>query len=283
MPASALEIGTGWYPVVAMGMFLCGVDSIWTYDIAPLLAPDRLDRMLAFFDAYGRSGELSRQLPSAHPQRIERLLELRATRDHPAHVLASAGIHTVAGDARRTGLPDGAVDLTFSTAVLEYIAFPALIQLFRECRRVGSPAAAMSHYVDLSDQYSHFDPRISPINFLRFPSQHWKHFDNDLIPQSRLRISDYRSAIEQAGWDVRTEISDRADAIELARVRVAPEFRGYSAADLLVVRAWLTMLPRDEPGGGSLVAPPDLPPRSLRGASRYGGVGFGTFPSDSQR
>ncbi len=246
MPASALEIGTGWYPVVAVGLFLCGVERIWTYDIAPLLASDRLDRMLAFFDDYARSGELNRQLPAARPQRIERLRQLRTAHSPPGDLLASVGIRAVVGDARRTGLPAGVVDLIFSTAVLEYIAFPALVELFRELRRVASPAAAMSHYVDLSDQYSHFDRRITPFNFLRYPTRHWKYLDNALIPQNRLRISDYRSAVAHGGWDLRTEITDRADESQLAQVRMAPEFRRYPLPDLLVLSAWLTALPKDD-------------------------------------
>src|SRR4051794_17246285 len=37
-PASALELGTGWYPIVPLALFLCGVGKVWTYDIAPLLS-----------------------------------------------------------------------------------------------------------------------------------------------------------------------------------------------------------------------------------------------------
>src|SRR5438270_9010803 len=34
---SAFELGTGWFPVVSIGLFLCGAREVWTWDIAPLL------------------------------------------------------------------------------------------------------------------------------------------------------------------------------------------------------------------------------------------------------
>lgn len=244
VPAVAVEIGTGWHPVVAIGLFLCGVEAVWTYDITPLLAPDRVERVLAFFDRYARSGELNQHLPAALPERVERLRRLRSAHSDPAEILVGLGVQAVVGDARSTGLPDGTVDLILSTAVLEYIALPALIELFGELRRIASPDAAMSHYVDLSDQYSHFDRRITAFNFLRYPTRYWQRLDNALIPQNRLRISDYRSAIEQGGWVVRKESAVRADAAQLTEIRVAPEFRIYRLADLLVVNAWLAAIPK---------------------------------------
>ena len=29
----ALELGTGWFPVVPIGLFLCGASEVWTWDI----------------------------------------------------------------------------------------------------------------------------------------------------------------------------------------------------------------------------------------------------------
>ena len=41
-PDSTLELGTGWYPVVPISMFLLGADSINTIDITPLLDKENL-------------------------------------------------------------------------------------------------------------------------------------------------------------------------------------------------------------------------------------------------
>src|SRR5437879_9381556 len=43
------EVGTGWFPVVPVGLFLCGAGEIWTFDIASLVRPSRLRQVLAGF------------------------------------------------------------------------------------------------------------------------------------------------------------------------------------------------------------------------------------------
>jgi hypothetical protein len=39
---SAFELGTGWFPTVPIGLFLCGAREVWTWDIVPFLRRDRL-------------------------------------------------------------------------------------------------------------------------------------------------------------------------------------------------------------------------------------------------
>ena len=65
---TALEVGTGWYPVVPVGLYLCGAAEIWTYDVTPLLNAGRVRRMLAMFDESARGGNLQKHLPGAWPE-----------------------------------------------------------------------------------------------------------------------------------------------------------------------------------------------------------------------
>src|SRR5689334_9658857 len=46
------ELGTGWYPVVPVGLYLCGAKEIWTSDIASFLSPQRLKVMFGRFLEY---------------------------------------------------------------------------------------------------------------------------------------------------------------------------------------------------------------------------------------
>ena len=39
---SVLELGTGWFPIVPVGLYLCGASEIWTFDIVPLLRSSRM-------------------------------------------------------------------------------------------------------------------------------------------------------------------------------------------------------------------------------------------------
>src|SRR5438309_294473 len=45
----ALELGAGWYPTIAVGLYLCGAKQIWLVDIDPLLKSERLSRMMELF------------------------------------------------------------------------------------------------------------------------------------------------------------------------------------------------------------------------------------------
>ncbi len=46
---SAFELGTGWFPTVPLGLFLCGAQEVWTWDVAPLLRRDRLEGTIRRF------------------------------------------------------------------------------------------------------------------------------------------------------------------------------------------------------------------------------------------
>jgi hypothetical protein len=51
---TALELGTGWYPMIPIALYLCGASKIWTVDIVPLLRPDAMQTTLRLFIARTR-------------------------------------------------------------------------------------------------------------------------------------------------------------------------------------------------------------------------------------
>ncbi|MDP9333501.1 MAG: class I SAM-dependent methyltransferase [Actinomycetota bacterium] len=245
---TALELGTGWYPVVPVGLFLCGASEVWTYDIAPLLQRGRVERTLRAFYEFAADGALQQRLPWVIPERLERLreaLESAATSRTGSHraLLESLNIHLFVQDARATGLASASVDLFVSTGVLEYIPRPTLAGLFREFRRICVEGAVMCHQIDLSDEFAYFDPSIGAFNFLRYSSRRWKYLDSPIVPQNRLRISDYRQVISEAGFVIVSETNTDGKETELAGIRLAPEFQAYSKADLLVIRSTLVAQP----------------------------------------
>ena len=102
----------------------------------------------------------------------------------------------------------------------------------------------MSHTIGLGDQYAAYDSKITRLNFLRFSDRTWRWLDNPIIPLNRLRVSDYRRALSESGFEVVDEISQRADSVDLARTPLAPRFRGYSIEDLAVIHTWLVAVAR---------------------------------------
>lgn len=241
----ALELGTGSWPIVPLGLYLCGASEIWTYDVAPVLRRDTLKRTLELFSEFKQDGSLEKILGMVEQERILRLEELlmQVETEAPADLLRRLNVRVLIGDARTTTLPDDSIDFIFSTVVLEMIGEETLRNLLVEFKRVASPDAVMSHYVGLADQYASFDKSITPYNFLKYSDGWWNLLNNPIIPHSRLRIADYRKLLEQTGWNITEERNTSGPPDDLKKIRLAPRFRKYAVEDLLVLSSWLVARP----------------------------------------
>jgi len=247
---SAFELGTGWFPTVAIGFFLCGAREVWTWDIVTFLKRDRLKRTIRRFleleQGQGLGGHLH-----ALPERLTRLREVMALCEQPeglgaAELLERLSIHYRMGNACRSGLPPQSVDLIVSDVVFEYLSSEELFEILQEFRRIAAPDAVMSHTISLDDQYAAYDSGITRFNFLRFSDRAWRWLNNPIIPLNRLRVSDYRRVFSESGFQIVDETSQRGDPAELARTPLAARFRGYSIEDLLAIHTWLVAIPRHD-------------------------------------
>ena len=104
-------------------------------------------------------------------------------------------------------------------------------------RRAAAPEAVVSHRLNIADAFSYFDKSISPLNFLRYTSKQWRWLDSPLISQNRLRISDYRQLLKEAGFEIVREENTSGRPEDLDRIKLAPEFQHYRREDLLVTVA----------------------------------------------
>jgi hypothetical protein len=243
---TALELGTGWYPIVPIGLYLCGATDIWSFDIVPLLRRERLKTLLNLFCEYDRAGKLKDFLPALRPARMARLHEVAKLieMESPEAVLEKINLHVVVRDAQNTGLPAKSVDFFFSCVVLEHI--PAFVQknINTEFLRLASARGVLIEFVDLKDQYAAFDKSLTIFNFLKFSDGMWEWLNSPLIPQWRLRVSDLRGLLRETGWEIVKEVNTVAKEEDLAKVRLAPRFEKYAKEDLLVVETWLVAKPK---------------------------------------
>ncbi|MEK7780237.1 MAG: class I SAM-dependent methyltransferase [Verrucomicrobiota bacterium] len=239
---TAVELGTGWYPTVPIGLYLCGATEIWSFDIDPLLRRDRLKVLLNYFLEYDRNGTLPKFLPRLRPERMAQLRQTAAKVDTltPAELLAELKIHVRIRDARSTELPPQSVDLFFSYSVLEYVPAAIQLELYAEFRRVAKAQAVMIHFINLKDQYCNFDRSLTPLNCLKYSNRAWRWLDSPMIPQTRLRISDYRQLLIKSGFEIKREVNTSAPAEMLQQIKLAPEFQAYAPEDLRVITTWLT-------------------------------------------
>jgi hypothetical protein len=243
---TALELGVGWHPIIAVGLYLCGAGEIWLIDIHPLLKSERLARMMEWFCEYDAQGKLKEFLPRLIRERIDRLKatsgKLRSERAE--EWLERWNIHAMVGDARDTGLPAGSIDLMYSTGALEYIPLSILKGILKEFRRLQTSRAVMSHWIGLLYQMSFFDKSLSPFEYLKYTDSQWKLWSSPMIRQNRLMIPDFRELFSEAGYDLLNETNVRGREADLDRVRLAPKFQKYKREDLLILRSWMVARPR---------------------------------------
>lgn len=238
---SVVELGTGWFPILPIGLYLCGASKVWTYDIVPLVSPDTLQSTLRCFLLMHDSGKLSQLLPALHPDCVERLRGVFSRPfGSPGERLGSLGIHLVlTPDIRQVEQAESSIDLIFSNGVLEHLPRRQLAAVFAVFRRWLKPTGVMSHRIGMADQFASFDRSITPFNFLRYSNKEWRWLDNPIIPQNRLRHSDYLRLIEAAGFALVSEEKQSGSEADLRSVKIAREFESYKRDDLLVLESWL--------------------------------------------
>ncbi len=229
---NTLELGTGWYPVVPIALFLHGATRIRTVDVTLLTDVRHIATTIRKFIDYADQGKLGAWL-NPLPERLEQLRALAPKAEALPFKELTAALHIeyLLQDARRLTLPDGSVDLIHSNNTFEHIYPDILSGILPEFRRVLRPGGVQSHFIDLSDHFAHFDKSISIYHFLRFSPAAWRWIDNSIQPLNRLRLPDYLRLYAEVGIPV-TELSTRPGSLEeLRREPVHAVFQANSEAE----------------------------------------------------
>ncbi len=234
---TTLELGTGWYPIVPIGFYLAGADKIYSIDVSDLLETDAIKITIQRYLQYHQSGKLATFLPQVDTARLKKLETLLTQNLPPHQLLEQLNIYTILGDARNTQFADNSFDLINSNNTFEHIYPEILLPILVEFKRLLKPNGLMSHFVDMSDHFAHFDKSISVYNYLRFTEQEWSRIDNSVQPQNRLRIYTYRQLHGQAGFNVLAELNRPGSVAELATVPLAQPFAAHPAADVAITHS----------------------------------------------
>ncbi|MEZ5402954.1 MAG: class I SAM-dependent methyltransferase [Bryobacteraceae bacterium] len=268
VPQRVLELGAGWIPTVPLALFLSGVEEIYTIDVQRLIRDDLLGEVLDYLAASSLD-EIRRMLPTARVDRYRELQSAIAACRQPAGARKAGqnsppqnrcvetgplfdrlGIRYVIGDARSTGLEPASIDYIVSNTTLEHIGPDVLDGIFREFRRIVHPHGLMSHLIDMGDHYQHFDPSITPYNFLRYRSSTWRLLNNDVMYQNRLRITHYQSLHRQTGFHIVHEAITDDYRNALKDIELAPEFRQFKPEELAPTAVWAVSKPNGLPKNG---------------------------------
>lgn len=228
--ATMVELGTGWFPTLALSFYLAGVERMYTFDRARLVERDMLillaDRLAAHVSLIARESDqaladvagLQREMLDA----LEReLLLLIATRN--------AVDYRAPGDVTATALRNETVDVVFSSSVLEHMPAEMIESSFAEAWRILKPGGVMYHAVNCGDHYAYSDHSIHPLHYLQFSPAEWARWNNEFLYQNRLRACDFIAFAKRAGFTIELETHRSA---ELDGVKVDPSFAHYTREQL---------------------------------------------------
>jgi SAM-dependent methyltransferase len=154
------------------------------------------------------------------------------------------GIHYSApGDATRSGLPDGSLDLYFSVAVFEHVSVKTVKALLREAYRTLRPGGLTYHVIGMFDHYTTMDPSITQVNFLKYSDFTWRMLgQNKIYFHNRLRESEFVTLFREAGFEIvdkRSEVDVRSlEALESMHLNA--KYRGFDKRDLATQGAIFT-------------------------------------------
>lgn len=226
-----VELGSGWFPVIPLLLLReFGAQTVHTFDINQHYS--------------------SARIASAAREIMEIVAHLRG--DPVLQRTALTGhlpdsIHYYP----RTRIQDfseicgGLVDLALSCAVLEYATPEDIRDIHTSSRKWLTQDALWIHLVGTSDERARQDKKLHRIDFLRYSEQAWARISgNRYAYKNRLRLPQYRTLFQLAGWHVereRASISESAIAT-LNRVPLHPDFRRFSAEELVAGLIWFALV-----------------------------------------
>lgn len=238
---NVLELGTGWHPIIPIGLYLCGAEEIFTIDIVNHLRPESLKEVLVFFSDWAERGQLSKLLPIKDETRIARLQSLAMQKNvtDPRQLLQRLNIKVVIADVCRWAGSLGRVDLIVSNDVLQHIPPQVISDIFNTLRNMANDTSIMIHNINMIDHYSLTDKNIAPFNFLQYSDNYWKIYNNSLHYQNRLRMSDYSNIHNKTGWKILSTEIMKGNIADIDKIKLNNKFTAYPKEDLLIIRGWI--------------------------------------------
>jgi len=237
---NTLEIGTGWYPVVPISLFLYGAHQIYSDDIYPLCNKKHIITTIKKFIEFNKNGALKNYI-TIKPDRfklLEDILEKEADLSF-SDITTQLHIKLLLEDARHLSLSNESINLISSNNTFEHIYSIILKDILKEFKRVIKKGGVMSHAIDMSDHFAHFDKSITVFNYLKFSKEQWSIIDNSIQPQSRLRISDYRELYAELAIPISKEFSQAGSMYELKSIHLNKQFVNVPLSELVIIHCTL--------------------------------------------
>jgi len=202
---TALELGTGWEPLIPLLLRCAGCEKVITVDLHKLLEIISCKRVAEFIL---EEKDLISSLTGTKPQNIEEFIRSISFQNITEFLKTSSIEYFSPCDARSLPLKNNMIDLVVSNNVLEHIPPEILKDILAEFHRVLHNEGKMYHQVDNNDHWSYSDSSISSVNFLKYNEKIWKLINSNPIDyQSRLRHFEYLEIFKQTGFMIQRDES----------------------------------------------------------------------------
>lgn len=239
VPESTLEIGTGWYPLVPIYFFLCNVKTIYTIDINQLLTYSQLIKTLEKFSSEKTELIKFEYFDVKNFEIINNILKNKKDFNLQS-VLAYLNIRYKVENFMDCDISNP-IDLLHSNNTLEHIPTQELSKILKKSKEVMNSRGIQSHFIDLSDHYSHKNSSISKLNFLSYSSREWKKYNSYIHYQNRLRPQDYKITFNAQSLEVVEIYPNTLPFEEQKKLKVHQEFANYTNDDLYVLNLYIVL------------------------------------------
>jgi SAM-dependent methyltransferase len=239
----ALELGSGWYPVIPIYLFLHGASIIISIDIAQHITKENLETTIKKLIDYNDKKEFDKYYQEIDLARFELLKTILRNYNELKleEILSKLNIKFLIQDARNTIFDDDYFDLITSNNTFEHIYQEILVDILKEFKRILSPNGIMSHFIDMSDHFAHLDKSISIYNFLQYSEKKWNLIDNTIQPQNRLRINQYKEILYKTPLHILEENNRKGDEEIVKKLKLALPFSNFTSINVAVSHSHMVL------------------------------------------
>ena len=237
-----LELGTGWYPVIPFSFFLSGAEEINTVDISNLTNKEKLKDTIDRFIELIKQDKLKNFI-EAKPERTKILKEIHKNFEQLnfEEILRKMRINYIIMDARNlSNISDHSVDLIHSNNTFEHVYPDILSDILKEFNRVVRKDGFMSHFIDMSDHFAHFDKSINIYNFLQYSNKTWDRIiDNSVQPQNRWRYSQFVNLYRELGIPLSDTEIRKGNPEEVKSLKIHKDFESFTTEELAISHCYM--------------------------------------------
>lgn len=236
-----IELGSGWYPIIPLMMYLTNSGKVVSLDVQSWMNKETQITAIKKVIDWHDNGKIQKYFSSFDKTKWEKLQDI--SKNSSAYTFDQIndiiGLTLMLKDARSLDFKNQSIDFICSNNTFEHIYPEILTGILKEFKRVIKSDGVMSHFIDLSDHFAHYDKSITIYNFLKYSDKSWKVIDNNIQPQNRLRFKNYRQIYHQLQIPITEEEIRLGSINNLQKVKIHKDFKSLNDKELAISHGYI--------------------------------------------